>query len=395
MPSFVENADFIEKHRTDNVQQLALKLAGSKDVDVPYVLQQIEGWQRLRVKVPSWAEVSGLHYPPRLALEQCSGEAAALYKQAVARELVGDESGEMVDLTGGFGIDFSFLSRLFKRATYVERQEELCQAARHNFPLLGLASPQVVQADGVDFLRNIAGVDLIYLDPARRDTAGRKVFLPSDCSPDVVELLPLLLEKARFVMIKLSPMLDLAGAIKQLGCVSQAHIFSTAGECKDLLLVLQKNAEETDYFCKGNSFTFRFTQREEAAAQPDMAKDVEAYLYEPDAALLKAGAYRILSERFGVKKLHANSHLYTSDKLLPDFPGRHFKIETFDGFGKKELKSLLSGIEKANLTIRNFPATVADLRKRLKIKEGGDVYLFATTLADNRKVLIRCKKIEG
>ena len=384
----------IQQLRKENISQLALKLAGHPDA--AFLLRQVEGWQRLSVKVPSWAAVDDLHYPHRLALEQCSGEAAARYKAAVVKRLFPEGATAMADLTGGLGVDFSFVAPLFKRADYVERQEELCTLAIHNFPLLGLHHALVHHADGVAYLRQMQAVDLLFLDPARRDAAGRKTVLLEDCEPNVLELLPLLLEKAQVCILKLSTMLDLHQALAALRCVAEVHVFAERGECKDLLLILRKDCNNATtpavVYCADDTHRFHFTIEEEAAAVPTYTSTLGAYLYEPSASLLKAGAFKCVATHFGVKKLHPNSHLYTSDVLHENFPGRSFRIERTCGFGKRELKDFCAATPQANLTVRNFPASVADLRKRLKLREGGTAYWFATTLADDSHCMIACSK---
>jgi len=382
---------FILAHRLDRVEAVALALSKRTDVDAAFALRQIDGWQRLRTKVPAWAAVPDLHYPSRLALEQCSGEAAADYKFRVVRRLL-PPGGTLVDLTGGLGVDFSFLARHFGKAVYVERQAELCRLARHNFPLLGLENAVVAEADGAGFLEGMPEADLVFLDPARRDGAGRKTVLIEDCEPDVLKLKPLLMEKAALVMLKLSPMLDLHSAVKALGCVAEAHVFATHGECKDLLLVLRRGASAPVVHCADDGAEFAFTAAEESEACPAYASSVKQYLYEPGAALLKAGAFKTVAVRFGLEKLHPHTHLYTSDSLVPDFPGRSFRVERTGGFGKRGLRMFCNGVERANLTVRNFPATVAELRRRLRVKEGGGEYWFAATLADGRHALIACRK---
>ncbi len=379
------------------VSELALKLSGCKDIDVADTLQQVEGWQRMREKVPSWAAVEGLRYPHRLALEQCSGETAARYKADVVLRLMQgtEQPTSMADLTGGFGVDFSFVARCFSRATYVERQEALCTLARHNFPLLGLPQAEVVCADGTDYLPTMAPVDLLFLDPARRDAAGRKTVMIADCEPDVCALQHTLLEKARIVVLKLSTMLDISGALHELQHVKEVHVVAAGGEAKDLLLVLERSfrGEPTVYVCE-NGQTFCFTYSEESNAQPAYAaaEELGQYLYEPGPATMKAGAFKLTASRFSLKKLHRNSHLYTSEAFVPDFPGRAFRIAHVLGFGKRELKTLHALTDCANLTVRNFPASVATLRKKLKLKEGGAFYIFATTLADESHALLVCTK---
>lgn len=389
----LETIRFIEENRKADVRSLALQAKKYPEVDMAMAVVQIAGRQIAEAKIPSWYRVEGLLYPKHLSMEQCSSEATALYKMGLV------EGETFADLTGGFGIDCSFLSRKFKQADYVERQAELCELAGHNFPLLGL-DIGVHNEDGVDYLKRMQPVDCLYLDPARRDGHGGKTVAISDCEPDVSALEELLVEKAKTVMVKLSPMLDLSLALKSLKHVQEVHIVSVNNECKELLLLLRKSAvsSEIQIHCEQivNSCEhqhYAFTLSEEHTSECPLAEAVGAYLYEPNASILKAGAYRSLTQAYPVEKLHASSHLYTSAHFIEDFPGRRFKVEAVSGFGKKELKEFMQGMEKANLTIRNFPSSVAELRKRLKLKEGGEDYLFATTLADESKVLIKCRKM--
>lgn len=387
-----ETLQYIKEHACDDVRSLALQAKKYPEVDMAFAVTQIAGRQIAAVKLPSWAAQSDLLYPRHLSMEQCSSEATALYKSGLVQ---GDT---FADLTGGFGVDCSFLSRRFRTSHYVERQSELCDLARHNFPLLGL-DIEVHHQDGVSFLQQMQPVDCIYLDPARRDGHGGKTVAISDCEPDLCQLEELLVSKARTVLVKLSPMLDLSLALKELHYVCEVHIVSVQSECKELLLLLSKDAlvPEVPVHCTqllagGAQRHYIFTQEQERSADCPLAASVGAYLYEPNASILKAGAYRSLTQAYPVKKLHISSHLYTSDSLVTDFPGRTFNVVAVAGFGKKDLKVLLGGLEKANLTIRNFPSSVADLRKRLKLKEGGDDYLFATTLANGEKVLVHGRK---
>ncbi|MBR5204036.1 MAG: SAM-dependent methyltransferase [Bacteroidaceae bacterium] len=387
-----ETLRFIEENARADVRSLALQAKKYPQVDMAMAVVQIAGRQIAEAKVPSWYRTEGLLYPKHLSMEQCSSEATAIYKAGLV------EGDSFADLTGGFGIDCSFLSRKFKQADYVERQAELCELAKHNFPLLGL-SIGVHNEDGVEYLKQMQPVDCLFLDPARRDGHGGKTVAIADCEPDVSALEDLLVEKAKKVMVKLSPMLDLSLALKHLKYVREVHIVSVNNECKELLLILQKESASLDItiHCEhivnaSEHQSFSFTQEQERTSDCPLATEVGAYLYEPNASILKAGAYRSLTQIYACKKLHASSHLYTSEQFIEDFPGRRFKVEAVSGFGKKELKEFLQGMEKANLTIRNFPSSVADLRKRLKLKEGGEDYLFATTLADESKVMIKCRK---
>lgn len=387
-----ETLRFIEENVRADVRSLALQAKKYPRVDMAMAVVQIAGRQIAVAKVPSWYRTEGLLYPKHLSMEQCSSEATAIYKAGLV------EGDTFADLTGGFGIDCSFLSRKFKHADYVERQTELCELAKHNFPLLGL-NIGVHNEDGVEYLKQMHPVDVLFLDPARRDGHGEKTVAISDCEPDVSALEDLLVEKAKKVMVKLSPMLDLSLALKALKHVREVHIVSVNNECKELLLILEKSTDSLEIVIHCEQITstgehqrYAFTQEQERTSDCPLAAEVGAYLYEPNASILKAGAYRSLTQAYPVKKLHASSHLYTSPYYIEDFPGRRFQVEAVSGFGKKELKTLLQGLEKANLTIRNFPSSVAELRKRLKLKEGGECYLFATTLSDESKVLIKCRK---
>lgn len=384
---------FIETHQQEDPRALALQASKYPNVDMTVAVTQIAGRQMAARKIPSWQSVQGLYYPRHLSMEQCSSEATASYKASL---LQGDT---FVDLTGGFGIDCAFIARHFREVAYVERQEELCDLARHNFPLLGLAHVRIHHQDGVAYLKQMEPVDCVFLDPARRDEHGGKTVAISDCEPDVVALEACLVEKAAKVMVKLSPMLDLSQALKQLHTVSEVHIVAVGNECKELLLLLQKEPSSSQLLihCEhvgtgGEHQHDVFSLEEEKSAPCTMADGVGAYLYEPNAAVLKAGAFRSVATAYQVKKLHINSHLYTSETLVADFPGRCFRVTGTTGFGKKEMKAFLAGMDKANLAIRNFPMSVAELRKRLKLKEGGENYLFATTLNDGRKVLIKGQK---
>lgn len=408
MPSLSEpTLRFIAAHRTDDVRRLALQAARYPEVDMPLAITQIAGRQIATVKVPTWAQTEGVLYPAHLSLEQCSGEVTARYKADVIKSSA--PLHRFADLTGGFGIDCSFLSACFREAIYIERQEALCDIARHNFPLLGLSHIRVVHGDGTGLLHGLEPVDWLFLDPARRDGHGGKVVAIADCEPDVCALETELLAKAAHVMVKLSPMLDVSLALRDLKHVHAVHVVSVDNECKELLLILNREVElpedEVPMTCVnlpgspqglGGHTSFVFTRVEEQAASCPYTGVLGRFLYEPNASLLKAGAFRTIAARYGLRKLHRSSHLYTSNELLPDFPGRSFEVEGSCGFGKKDLKQLKSYLGdkmKANLTIRNFPASVAELRKKLKLSEGGDRYLFATTLTDENRVLVWCKRL--
>ncbi len=382
--------DFLRVHRSDDVRQLALQAGKYPDIDMPYALDQIRGWQTAKKKLPSWSLTDGIIYPPHLSMEQCSSEVTAMYKQKLIERLV-KETGSFVDLTGGLGVDFSFMCRSFKQSVYVERQHLLCDNAMHNFYSLKLGNAKVICGDGVEYLHHIEHVDAIYLDPARRDENGAKTYAIEDCTPDVVRLRDELLDKASWVIIKLSPMLDWHEACRKLGCVAEVHIVSVDNECKELLLVLSKKAVEYRIYCVNNKDIFSYSENEDICQATYRAEP--EYLYEPNASIMKAGCFALLSARYPVKAIGDNSHLYFSDKEIDEFPGRRFKIVSMLSMNKKELRKSLAEISKANITTRNFPMSVAELRKKLKIKEGGDTYIFATTMENGAHSLIMCKKL--
>ena len=502
--------DFIRQHQDDDVRQLAFLGSKYPEVDMPFALDQIRGRKMARVKLPRWASIDGIIYPPHISMEQCSSEQTALYKAELAARLLGlspsssenreekekesenasnlhlseicefagkgavdsefakneatckkqqiltelkekvheikgephggdfsEETG-FVDLTGGFGVDFSYIAaRLGMKSMYVERQAHLCEAAKENFERLGLKNAIVKNGDGIEVLHSFAskkddaaskslgiteeqsrsllktnlGLKLIFIDPARRDDAGNKVVSLKDCTPDVTLLQEEMLSKADYVIIKLSPMLDWHRAISELSHVREVHIISVNNECKELLLVLSvrnmgdmeassadgevKHAGNLRIYCVNDAQSFVCDELDMESSSVRIAPPVleeMQYLYEPNASLMKAGCFSVLSERYGARMLSKNSHLFVSMEPIEDFPGRSFRIIAISSFNKKELKRHLSGITKANIATRNFPLSVAELRKRLKLKDGGETYIFATTLSDESHVLVITEK---
>ncbi len=381
---------FIIEHNDDDVRSLALHAGRYPGVDMRIAVTQIEGWQTARIKNPTWAATEGVIYPPRISMEQCSSEATALYKASLAK-------GESIaDLTGGFGIDCSYMARNFSNAIYIERNSELCNIARKNFALLGLNHIEVVNGNSEEILKTLPQQSWIFADPARRDDAGRKVVALSDCEPDISKIEELLMSKTKKAMIKCSPMLDITAVCKTLHYVREIHIVAVNNECKELLLVLSKEQKkDLQMHCvnlqKDEKQLFSCNLQEESYIQ-DYTTKVKDYLYEPNVAIQKSGCRSAVAKHYKIEKLHPNSHLYTSHKLIKEFPGRTFRVDGVSSFSKNDIKHLLGDIKQANITIRNFPDTVQTLRKRLKLNDGGDTYLFATTLADNNKVLIRCSK---
>lgn len=502
--------DFIRQHQDDDVRQLAFLGSKYPEVDMPFALDQIRGRKMARVKLPLWASIDGIIYPPHISMEQCSSEQTALYKAELAARLLGlssssSENGEekekesenasnlhlseicefagkgavdsefakneatcikqqilteskenvnemkeephegdfseetgFVDLTGGFGVDFSYIaSRLGVKSMYVERQAHLCEAAKENFERLGLKNVSVKNGDGIEVLHSFAskkeaaasdslgitedqpqsllktnlGLKLIFIDPARRDDAGNKVVSLKDCTPDVTVLQEEMLSKADYVIIKLSPMLDWHRAVSELSHVREVHIISVNNECKELLLVLSarnmgemeassadrevKHAGSLRIYCVNDAQSFVCDELDMEASSvkiaPSTLEEMQ-YLYEPNASLMKAGCFGVLSERYDARMLSKNSHLFVSREPIAVFPGRSFRIIAISSFNKKELKRHLSGITKANIATRNFPLSVAELRKRLKLKDGGETYIFATTLSDESHVLVITEK---
>ena len=431
--------DFIRQHQDDDVRQLAFLASKYPEVDMPFALDQIRGRKMARVKLPRWASLEGIIYPPHISMEQCSSESTALYKAELAARLLAlpvsssfSEEIGFVDLTGGFGVDFSYIAaRLGVKSMYVERQAHLCEAAKENFGRLGLKNAIVKNGDGIEVLHSFhpkkkdaasdddslgiiydqplsllktkLGLKLIFIDPARRDDAGNKVVSLKDCTPDVTVLQEEMLSKADYVIIKLSPMLDWHRAISELSHVREVHIISVNNECKELLLVLSARnmGEKLRIYCVNDAQSFVCDESDMETSSvkiaPSTLEEMQ-YLYEPNASLMKAGCFGVLSGRYDARMLSKNSHLFVSQAPIEAFPGRSFRIIAVSSFNKKELKRHLSGITKANIATRNFPLSVAELRKRLKLKDGGETYIFATTLSDESHVLVitekACQKIK-
>ena len=417
--------DFIRQHQDDDVRQLAFLGSKYPEVDMPFALDQIRGRKMARVKLPRWASIDGIIYPPHISMEQCSSEATALYKAELAERLLNQQKIKIcefttkdtvapkfaknegtcenqgkvgfADLTGGFGVDFSYIAeRLGVRAMYVERQEHLCEKAKENFLRLGLANAEVKNGDGIEVLHTLEHLSLIFIDPARRDDAGNKVVSLKDCTPDVTILQEEMLSKADYVIVKLSPMLDWHRAISELSHVREVHIISVNNECKELLLVLSaRNMGDLRIYCVNDAQSFVCEKSDMEASSvkiaPSTLEEMQ-YLYEPNASLMKAGCFGVLSGRYDARMLSKNSHLFVSREPIAAFPGRSFRIIAVSSFNKKELKRHLSGITKANIATRNFPLSVAELRKRLKLKDGGETYIFATTLSDESHVLVITNK---
>ena len=441
----MDNKEFVRKHLNDDVNKLALSKF-PEEIDKQFVIRQIQARQVLSKKLPSWAESDELVFPKKLSLEQCSSELTAKYKalllstnphetsrkiSADSCELV-DEKTILVDLTGGMGVDTSFLSDNFDKTYYVEMQEELCDIARHNFKILN-KNIEVVNDNAEHFLTTCDEVDCIYLDPARRDEYGRKMVSLHDCSPDVAELQDVLFEKAKTVMVKLSPMLDIDIVKKELKNIKEIHIVAVKNECKEILVILGQqttdNGQQFSSIIHGSqliatdlreNWNFSFTEDEEQNAEWTLADKVGRYLYEPGVAFMKAGCFKLLSQKYNLDKLHRNSHLYTSDVLVPDFPGRIFEVINVVPFDKKAKKEITSRcqqttdngqqtssedfsatqqlsnsatLKKASVATRNFPLSAEELKKNLGLQDGGDFYIFGTTMKGEKKVVVLAKKV--
>ena len=379
--------DFIRQHAADDVRKLALQ--GTKDaaVDLSMALQQIAGRQTALKKLPSWAAVERVLYPPHLNMEQCSSEQTARYKAGLAG------SGDTyVDLTGGLGVDFYWMSQGFKQRYYVERNAELCELVEHNFRTLG-HSCSVCCCDTATYLTNMPHADVVFLDPARRNEHGGRTYDIKDCTPNILELLPLLMEKADKVILKLSPMLDWPKAVDDLQYVREVHIVSVDNECKELLLVLEQAERPLRLVCVNNNQIFEVSSHSSPLTSHPSPLTPEQFLYEPNASIMKAGCFDALAQQYPVCQVSANSHLFLSSVEIEDFPGRRFQICAISSTNKQSLKTSLAGIDRANISVRNFPLSVEQLRKKLRLKDGGDTYIFATTEADGAHSLYICRKI--
>jgi hypothetical protein len=388
-----QTRDFIRQHEQDDVRRLALQGVRDAEVDLAQALQQIAGRQTARRKLPSWAGEDRVVYPPHLNMEQCSSEQTARYKAQIVNGL--SVQGRYVDLTGGFGVDFYWMSQVFKERVYVEQNPDLCALAEHNFEVLGLRST-VRCCDTTAYLAEMEPADVVYLDPARRDEHGGRTYGIADCSPNVLDLLPQLWEKTDHVVLKLSPMLDWRKAVDDLKQVSQVHIVSVDNECKELVLVLDKQfPDHLRLCCVNNQQVFAIDGPLPTAptASVSAVPANPAFLYEPNASIMKAGCFDVLMQRYPVRQLAPNSHLFISDVEIRDFPGRGFHISAISSMNKRELKATLAAISSANITVRNFPLSVQQLRQKLKLKDGGDTYIFASTAADGGHQLFICRKI--
>ena len=392
--------DYIRQHLDADVRRLALQGGRDPEVDLPLALEQIAGRQKARTKIPSWAAIDGILYPPHLSMEQCSSEQTAQYKAKMA-----GGGNLFVDLTAGFGVDTAFIAKGFSKAVCVEQQERLCAISSSNFKTLGLPQVDVVCGDGVAFLHQMDHADLLFIDPARRDEHGARTFGIADCTPNVLEMMDEMTEKADRIIIKLSPMLDWRKAVEDIGSgVSSVHIVSVDHECKELLIEVKSEERKAkrpapslrvicvNLLSDGREERFEFDAKAPVPTKTTCFANLYGFLFEPNASIMKAGCFAQLSERFALCQLDSNSHLFVSDTDIEDFPGRRFVIDKVTSMNKRDLKEALTGISHANIAVRNFPMSVAELRKRLRLQDGGDVYIFATTVANQGHRLFVCRK---
>ena len=385
-----EAKDFVSAHLNHDPWQLMLQRDQYPQLPIAALVAQIQSRQKAQSKIPSWFANFDLILPPALAMEQCSSEFTALYKASLVK------GTRLVDLTGGAGVDTYFMSRSFKEVTYVEQDSILCAFAKHNFTTLKADNINVINQGAGSYLDSLSStVDTIYIDPARR-VEGKKVYRIQDSKPNVLELMPLLLQKAKLIMVKAAPWMDIKAALTDLDNVAKVHVIALGNDCKEVLYLFKTKASVPINIFTINSTRsgglqeFSFTFEEERKANVDFAFPKD-WLYEPNAAILKAGAFKGIGERFGLSKLHINSHLYTSNDLILDFPGRIFSIDKVIKYNIKEIRKNVSN-KKANLSTRNFPHTVAQIRKKTGIKDGGDQFIFATRNLLGKPILILARK---
>lgn len=387
--------EFVHVNRNEDCSKLRLKSYSDADFDTKFAIDQIEARRKTRNKLPSFNSNPKFLYPSLLAAEQSTSEDVAMFK----RTLFDGKYSSVCDLTGGLGIDTAYISDVVEKVTYVERYTDYCNVARHNFSVLGKNNIEVVNADCREFVESgNMDFDAFYIDPARRGVSNLKLYSFADCEPDILSLLPILMRYSSEVWIKASPMMDISLAVSELKNVSEVFAISVRNECKELLFhVVNGYSAEPSVHCvriyneKRFIFDFLFSEEKEIT-DTVYATAPLSYLYEPDTSILKGGAFKCLARRFGLSKLHVSSHIYTGDSFMDDFPGRKFEVLECIPFKGGNLKKVAESYPAANITVRNFPLSSDALRKKLKIKDGGDLYLFATKCGNDRNVLIVCRK---
>ena len=383
------------------VEELALqrkRFAHLSDEEWRWMLQQVEGRQRTHDKLPTFAQIEDWWYPVRLSCEQCSSEATARYKAAIIRQL-GKKQDILIDLTGGYGVDTYFLSEQTTQAHYVERNDELCRIAQHNFQIAN-KSIHVHNTSAEDFLAqypmagsvssDVKKEVVVYLDPARRDAHGGKVFRIEDCEPNIIKILPSLRAISNTILIKFSPMLDITSALQSLGNEWDVHVVALHNEVKEIIFVTGNNRIHAVNILHEGNDQFSFTRSEEKSALCAMANCICEYIYEPNAAIIKAGAFRLVSERYQLHKLDHNTHLYTADQLIEDFPGRVWKVIAQPIKNQRDIAAL--GIQRAAILTRNYPLTPEELRKKFKLQESDSHFLIGARIAC-KPILLLAKRV--
>jgi len=376
---------FINEHLYSDVRTLALKKTPFSDVSMQKLLFQIEGKRKAKEKIPSFFQIDDIIYPPTVSMEQCSSEQTASYKATLCG------GNQLIDLTGGFGVDTWMFSKKFNEVIYCEKNEELVNIARHNFSILHLQNIVIQHGNGIDFLKHQNRTfDWIYIDPSRRDQHNRKMHSFSDCTPDVVENLDSLFQYGERIILKSSPMLDIEKAISELKQVEAIHIVAVKNEVREVLYLLKKTHQTPIIttavnICPDKTQSFSFSKEKLQNTKVTFSMPL-TFLYEPNAAVMKSGAFNLVSEQFNISKLHKNSHLYTSEHYISNFPGKIFKIKEVMAY--KPVKDL----SQVNISVRNFPDTPDKVRKKLNLRDGGNIFLFCTTLINEKPMIIYCEK---
>ncbi|MDD6186301.1 MAG: class I SAM-dependent methyltransferase [Bacteroidales bacterium] len=424
---------YIAAHSDDDVTHLALHPSKDPQVDMAMALQQIAGRQKAKEKLPEWYATEGVLYPKKVSMEQCSSSQTAEYKASLV------EGESFADFSGGFGVDTIALARKFDKGWYVEPQEELCELFQHNCKVLDINNVNIIHGTMEEHLAAIGPVNTIYIDPSRRDTHGRRVVSLADCTPNLLKWKSALLERCNTLMVKLSPMIDIFQTLRDLPETYAVHVIAVEGECKEVVFLLSRDnfpvndihrrdaiyrvrnsnpetdiiADGTDLLnettdainrvptivavdiCKNATSSVESTLETERTTPPRIATELGAYLYEPNAAVMKAGIFNALSQQFQIAKLAKNTNLFTADELHEDFPGRVFRIEAVHEFHPRKTAKELSHLASASIAVRNFPLSAEELRKTLKIKNGNAGYLFGCTLWDGKKIILLTQKKQG
>ncbi|MCM4164248.1 MULTISPECIES: THUMP-like domain-containing protein [unclassified Arenibacter] len=384
-----EIQDFIIQNLRTDLMALLLRPLNFDGVTSKEIVEQIEARNRCRDKLPTWYGTSYIYYPNKLNIEQTSSENAAQYKAGLINGNV------LLDMTGGFGVDSYFFSSKMEQVHHCEINRDLSEIAAHNYKIMGKDNIYCHAMDGMDFLRTSdIDFDWVFIDPSRRHDAKGKVFLLSDCMPNVPDHLEIILGKTKKIMIKTAPLLDLSAGQRELRFVKEIHIVAVKNEVKEILWLLERDYEnevlvKTVNLSESSMEKFSFSLNDEKLVLSTYSDPLE-YLYEPNSAILKSGGFKTVGDTFKMYKLHDHSHLYTNNQLS-EFPGRRFKVVRTIPFNKKRIQQL--ALKKANITVRNFPISVSEIRKKYKIKDGGDDYLFFTTNPDGEKIVVQCIKI--